>query len=212
MSLTLRYMQLPDIKQVAAIDHSSFQPPWSPDSYAFEIKESSVSHMVVLDRQSNPPPPAKARQNGWLANLGDKLRGNANARNGRGAIVGYGGLWKIEGEAHISTIATHPRQRGNGYGEILLAGMVGKALRLNAEFIVLEVRVSNAIAQSLYQKYGFRRYGRRRNYYRSDNEDAWDMRVAMDRETRRRFSRLYQELQDKHEFRDIYSWQARPRR
>lgn len=212
MSLTLRYMQLPDIQQVAAIDQSCFRPPWSRDSYIFEINESRVSHMVVLACQMEQPLQKRARQNGWLPNLSGMLRGNGRSLNGRGDIIGYGGLWKIEGEAHISTIATHPQQRGNGYGEILLAGMVGKALRLRAEFIVLEVRVSNAVAQRLYQKYGFSRFGRRRNYYRSDNEDAWDMRVTMDRETRRRFSRLYQELQDKHAFRDTYSWQARPRR
>jgi len=212
MPLTLRYMQLPDIKQVAAIDAYCFQPPWARDSYVFEIKESRVSHMVVLDRHLEQPPPKRERQNGWLANLTDRLRGNSPTPNGRSAIVGYGGLWKIEGEAHISTIATHPSQRGNGYGEILLAGMFGKALRLNADFIVLEVRVSNAVAQSLYQKYGFSRCGRRRNYYRNNKEDAWDMRVTLDKGTRRRFTQLYDELLDKHEFRDTYSWKARPRR
>lgn len=212
MSLTLRYMQLPDIQQVAAIDKSCFQPPWSRDSYAFEIKESRVSHMVVLDRRLDEPALPRERQDGWLSHLSEKLRGNARALNGRGNIVGYGGLWKIEGEAHVSTIATHPHCRGHGYGEILLAGMFGKALRLNAEFIVLEVRVSNGVAQKLYQKYGFSRCGRKRNYYRNDNEDAWDMRVALDKETRRRFTRLYDELLIRHDFRDTYSWKARPRR
>lgn len=212
MSLTLRYMQLPDIQQVAAIDKSCFQPPWSRDSYAFEIRESRVSHMVVLDRRMEAPAPSRERKTGWLSHLSQKFRGKARTLNGRGNIVGYGGLWKIEGEAHVSTIATHPNCRGNGYGEILLAGMFGKALRLNAEFIVLEVRVSNGVAQKLYQKYGFSRCGRKRNYYRHDSEDAWDMRVALDKETRRRFTRLYDELLDRHDLRDTYSWKARPRR
>ncbi len=211
MSLTLRYMQLPDIQQVAAIDAASFQPPWSRDSYAFEIKESRISHMVVLARPASRPAPAEARRTGWLAHIGDMLRARPHACNGRGAVLGYGGLWKIQDEAHISTIATHPSQRGKGYGEILLAGMFGKALRLNAEFIVLEVRVSNAIAQSLYEKYGFSRVRRRRNYYHSDKEDAWDMRVALDKVMRRRFSRLYDDLLMKHDLRDRYSWKARPR-
>lgn len=209
MSMTLRYMQLSDIHQVAWIDASCFEPPWSRDSYAFEINESTVSHMVVLDRHPELPP-ATQRQNGWLSQLSGMLGVDRQAVNGRGNIVGYGGLWKIEGEAHISTIATHPNCRGNGFGEILLAGMFGKALRLNADFIVLEVRVSNAIAQSLYQKYGFSRFGRRRNYYRNNNEDAWEMRVSLDKATRRRFTRLYDELLDRHDFRDAYSWAVRP--
>ena len=210
MPLTLRYMRLPDVQQVAAIDASSFQPPWSRDSYAFEIKESPISHMVVLDRQLTAAP-ADERKPGWFSRLSGRLLDRPHLRNGRGDIVGYGGLWQIEDEAHISTIATHPLQRGKGYGEILLAGMFGKALRLRAEFIVLEVRVSNAVAQSLYQKYGFSRVGRKRNYYSGDKEDAWDMRVALDKRTRRRFSLLYEELQARHAFRDVYSWKARPR-
>ena len=212
MSLTLRYMQLPDIQPVAAIDDLCFQPPWARDSYIFEINQSRVSHMVVLDQHTMIEPAHHAPHNGWLAHLGGMLRGKSPSVNGRGAIVGYGGLWKIEGEAHISTIATHPDYRGNGFGEILLAGMIGKALRLNAEFIVLEVRVGNSVAQSLYRKYGFSRFGRKRNYYRSDNEDAWDMRVALNAVTRRRFSRLYEELRNRHGFHDKYSWKSRPRR
>ena len=129
-----------------------------------------------------------------------------------GAIVGYGGLWKIEGEAHVSTIATHPDWRGHGFGEILLAGMFGKALRLNAEFIVLEVRVSNAVAQSLYRKYGFCRFGRKKNYYRNDKEDAWDMRVALTQEARPRFEQLYDKLRLQHGFQDNYSFVSHPRR
>ena len=155
MSMSLRYMQLSDIQQVARIDASCFEPPWSRDSYAFEITESTVSHMVVLDSRPDQPPPPRQRQDGWLSQLSGLLRVDRQAVNGRGNIVGYGGLWKIAGEAHISTIATHPHCRGNGFGEILLAGMFGKALRLHADFIVLEVRVSNAIAQSLYQKIRF---------------------------------------------------------
>ena len=212
MSLTLRYMQSPDIQQVAAIDESCFQPPWSRDSYVFEINESHVSHMVVLDRASSQPSPTRQRHNGWLSHLTSMLRGDSHSLNGRGDIVGYGGLWKIEGESHISTIATAPNCRGNGFGEILLAGMFGKALRLNADFIVLEVRVSNAVAQSLYHKYGFSRFARKRNYYRSDNEDAWEMRVALDEETRRRFSQLYKALRENHGFHDDYSWKNHPRR
>ena len=130
---------------------------------------------------------------------------------GTGEILGYGGLWKIEGEAHISTIAIHPANRGLGYGEILLAGMFGKALQLDAEFIVLEVRVSNSVAQSLYQKYGFNRVARKKNYYRSDNEDAWDMRVSLGRDTRHRFDRLYEKLRLHHGFSDGYSRSPHPR-
>ncbi|MCY3779053.1 MAG: ribosomal protein S18-alanine N-acetyltransferase [Chloroflexi bacterium] len=211
MSLTLRYMQFGDIRQVGTIDVMCFDPPWSYESYAFEISESNVSHMVVLEEIAGDAQPETARRESFLARLRGKGRARLSTLDGAGTILGYGGLWKIEGEAHISTIAIDPAWRGKGYGEILLAGMFGKALQLKADFIVLEVRVSNSIAQSLYRKYGFSRVRRRKNYYRSDNEDAWDMRVALDRDTRHRFERLYTKLRLQHGFLDTYSRKPRPR-
>jgi len=211
MSLNLRYMRLADIRQVAAIDVICFEPPWPYESYTFEIDESRVSHMVVLEQLSDDAPLVPMPRQSLRSRLRDKLRGHSPVNTSTGEILGYGGLWKIDGEAHISTIAIHPANRGLGYGEILLAGMFGKALQLNAEYIVLEVRVSNSVAQSLYRKYGFNRVRRKKNYYRGDNEDAWDMRVSLGRDTRLRFGRLYGKLQLQHGFGDAYSRAARPR-
>lgn len=209
MSLTLRYMRLGDIRQVETIDVMCFDPPWSNESYAFEINESKISHMVVLEENPGAAPAEPIRRRTFW----DRMRGRGRGLETTlgGAVVGYGGLWKIEDEAHISTIAIDPDWRGKGYGEILLAGMFGKALQLQAGYIVLEVRVSNAVAQGLYRKYGFCRVGRRKSYYRNDSEDAWDMRVALDRDTRHRFERLYEKLRLQHGFFDTYSGEARRR-
>ncbi len=207
MPLRLRYMRLADIQEVVAIDRLSFQPSWRHESYRFELNESRSSHMVVLERRTAPSASTHA---GWLNKLRGRLNGTA-AESSCGDILGYGGIWSIADEAHISTIATHPTQRGNGYGEILLAGMIGKALRLGAGYIVLEVRVSNQVAQSLYEKYGFSRFERRRRYYASDGEDAWDMRLTLDEAARRRYQRLYGRLQARHDLADAYSCKAHPR-
>ena len=211
MSLILRYMRVDDIHHVTAIDRLCFQPPWSKESYAFEINESRISHMVVLESQTDSAPTMETYEDGWLQRLSVWLRQDAPAVVATGTIVGYGGLWKIDGEAHISTIATHPAHRGRGYGELLLAGLFRKALRLGAEYLVLEVRVSNAVAQNLYQKYGFSRYGRKRNYYRSDKEDAYDMRVQLDRGARQRLEGHYLGLVEESHFRDFYSSVKHPR-
>ena len=213
MSMTLRYMQLSDIQQVATIDESCFQPPWSRDSYAFEINESTISHMVVLDRRPDHPPPATQGQNGWLSLLNGILRGERQAGDGRGDIVGYGGLWKIEGEAHISTIATHPHCRGNGFGEILLAGMFGKALRLNAEFIVLEVRVSNGgRAKPLSEIRLQPLRAQKKLLPQRQRRRLGNARDAGQGKPAAAISALYDDLQTKHGFRDTYSWKTRPRR
>jgi ribosomal-protein-alanine N-acetyltransferase len=83
----------------------------------------------------------------------------------------------IAGEAHISVIAVTPSWRNQGLGELLLWSMLKQAMAMRAFEATLEVRVSNRVAQSLYQKYGFEKVGRRRRYYQDNGEDAWIMTV-----------------------------------
>ncbi|MFQ5809062.1 MAG: ribosomal protein S18-alanine N-acetyltransferase [Armatimonadota bacterium] len=89
-------------------------------------------------------------------------------------IVGYAGMWVLPVEAHLCTIAVAPRWRRKGLGKRILLHMIEEAVRRGAERIVLEYRVSNLAAHSLYMKYGFRLLGVRKNYYRDGltREDA----------------------------------------
>jgi len=210
MTLILRYMKTSDVKQVSAIDHLCFEPPWPADSYNFEINQSTVSHMVVLEKCVSQLDDAPQASEGIWGRISRWLNPDTEPPNRR--IVGYGGLWKISEEAHVSTIATHPDYRGNGYGEILLAGMYGKSVLLGAEYIVLEVRVSNHVAQKLYTKYGFTRHGVKENYYRSNKEDAYDMRVIFDDTLVNIYHDLYTKLQTRQPFTDRYTETPHPRR
>jgi ribosomal-protein-alanine N-acetyltransferase len=170
VTLTLRYMRLEDVPQVITIDRLSFDPPWSARSYNYEITESNYSHMVVLEHTPEP------KQTTGLRRLMQNLSGHAPTET---AVVGYGGLWHIVDEAHVSTIATHPDMRGKGYGEIVLAGMVRRAMTLQAGYIVLEVRVSNTPAQNLYKKWEFEAVDVKPRYYHNNGEDAYDMRLDL---------------------------------
>mgnify|MGYP001248681242 FL=1 len=199
MSLTLRYMRLQDIPEVSAIDRMAFDPPWSPRSYQYEITESNYSHMVVLEKAAGSKPASNWRR--IIGNFGILPESEA-------VIVGYGGLWNIVDEAHVSTIATHPQFRGNGWGEVLLAGMIRRALVLGAAYIVLEVRVSNVVAQNLYKKYGFETVGTKTNYYHNNNEDAYDMRLFFNNNPaayRTTFDPRYEALKARHRITDQFS-------
>jgi ribosomal-protein-alanine N-acetyltransferase len=164
----MRHMHQDDIPQVLQIDRASFSMPWSARTYHFEINNRATSHLVVLEALLDNG----ASING-LRGFVRRLRGTRESA----CIVGYGGCWMIAGEAHISTIAVHPDFRGQGLGELLLVGMLQRAIHLNSEYSVLEVRASNATAQSLYRKYEYEVVGRRRGYYRDDGEDALLMEV-----------------------------------
>jgi len=110
----------------------------------------------------------------------------------RPAILGYSGFWLMVGEAHISTIAVQPDLRQQGIGELLLTAMLDRATELEADIATLEVRVSNVTAQNLYRKYGFRRVGLRRRYYRDSDEDALIM--STERLTSAGFQSHFQQL------------------
>lgn len=200
-ALTLRYMRNSDLDEVVAIDEASFDPPWSRSSYSYEISRASYSHMLVLE---GVPTGESAPSGTWWQRL---LNGNAKSATppAQAHLLGYGGLWNIADEGHISTIASHPQWRGYGYGELLLAAMIRRSIVLEASYIVLEVRVSNQRAQHLYQKYGFHTVGVKKNYYRSNNEDAYDMRLELTPDYHASFAPRFQALQSKHHFTDHFT-------
>jgi ribosomal-protein-alanine N-acetyltransferase len=193
-------MTLADLPQVMNIDRLSFDVPWAERSYQYEIAESENSYMVVLEFRRLRPVP---RWQQWL-NLTPVYERR---------IAGYGGLWHIESEAHISTIAAHPQARGRGWGELLLAGMINRSITLHASEVMLEVRVSNSRAQNLYRKYNFTTVDVKKGYYRNNNEDAYIMRLRISNDTlRSTFQRHYAELMAVYQFNDFYSTTQLPAR
>lgn len=91
-------------------------------------------------------------------------------------LAGYAGLWFDGDDAHVMTIGVARAHQGRGIGGALLAALVGRAHSLGARALLLEVRVDNAPALALYERFGFTRLRRRRGYYQPENVDAWIMR------------------------------------
>ncbi|MFC4779603.1 ribosomal protein S18-alanine N-acetyltransferase [Paenibacillus sp. GCM10023252] len=87
-------------------------------------------------------------------------------------IIGYGGMWVIIDEAHVTNIAIRRDYRGQGLGKRLLMELQRTAVFFGASRMTLEVRVSNQIAQQLYVKLGFQPSGVRPKYYSDNGEDA----------------------------------------
>ena len=87
-------------------------------------------------------------------------------------IVGYGGVWKVGDEAHITTIGVRQSDQGKGFGRALFGALLLRAYALGARWVTLEVRLSNRRAIRLYEAFGFKVIGRRRGYYTDNSEDA----------------------------------------
>ena len=87
-----------------------------------------------------------------------------------GEVAGYGGLFLIGEEGHVTTMAVAPDHQGAGVGTRILLHLVEAGLSAGMRHMTLEVRPSNEAAQALYRKFGLETVGRRKDYY--PDEDA----------------------------------------
>lgn len=89
-----------------------------------------------------------------------------------GRVIGMVVGWMLVDEIHIATIATHPDFRRQGIARKLLSHTLSYAVDEGAQSSFLEVRESNLAAQEMYRQFGYQVTGRRRRYYRDNDEDA----------------------------------------
>jgi [ribosomal protein S18]-alanine N-acetyltransferase len=87
-------------------------------------------------------------------------------------VLGFGCLWAILEEAHITILAVRPEYQQQSIGRYLVWGLLQEANTKGLEWATLEVRASNQAAINLYESFGFIAIGKRRNYYQVSNEDA----------------------------------------
>lgn len=85
------------------------------------------------------------------------------------ALVGYLLSHEVLGEVHIMQIAVSPNYRRHGIAEQLSRKLMAAKAGMS---LLLEVRVGNQAAQSLYAKLGFVRSGIRKAYYVPRHEGA----------------------------------------
>ncbi|HHV17021.1 MAG TPA: ribosomal protein S18-alanine N-acetyltransferase [Gelria sp.] len=89
-----------------------------------------------------------------------------------GEVVGYGGIWVVFEEAHITNVAVDPDFRQFGMGTALMQELEQVARDKKANRILLEVRPSNQAALAMYSNLYYFPSGLRRGYYTDDGEDA----------------------------------------
>ena len=91
-------------------------------------------------------------------------------------VVAYVGSQTVLDEADIMNVAVHPDFRRQGIAEALINRLVADLKERDIHALLLEVRVSNTPAITLYEKLGFSQVGRRKNYYHNPKEDALILR------------------------------------
>jgi [ribosomal protein S18]-alanine N-acetyltransferase len=175
----LESMQLDDIADVGQVEKECFPTPWPASAYRRELRNPTGNHYLVARYRApdGPEAPARPEHDGgpWVALPFLTFFQRQPRPRHPHALVGFAGMWTMMDEAHITTIGVAHGHRGRSLGEMLLVGLVDEAVHRNANWITLEVRVSNLVAQNLYRKYGFTQYGIRKRYYSDNGEDAYIM-------------------------------------
>ena len=100
-------------------------------------------------------------------NFADSLKSGYQlcALMGGDTLIGYFAAMEGVEEVHLLNITVAPAFQGQGYGVLMLDALAVWARARHAQWLWLEVRVSNTRAMQVYERYGFTRVGERNNYY-----------------------------------------------
>lgn len=213
-SFQIRAIRREDIRQVLEVERDAFPTLWPPTSFKKEMQNRLARYLVAIrprtlitegvsdsgetggpDPLTSDPAPPDGAWRRWLESL-RRLLPSMSGSQSREFLLGYLGLWRVVDDSHIISVGVRTPHRRLGVGESLVIRAIETSLEWRIRFMTLEVRVSNFAAQALYEKYGFKKMGVRKRYYRDNNEDALIM--TTDPIATEEFQREFQHLKAVH--------------
>ncbi len=117
-------------------------------------------------------------------NFMDALRSGYHARLllAGDTLLGYYVAMQGVDEVHLLNITVAPEYQRQGWGRVMLDALALWSRGLGAQWLWLEVRVSNTRAIAIYESHGYRRVGVRKGYYpagHGQREDAVVMSLRL---------------------------------
>ena len=141
------------------------------------LTEARLDEVVAIERLAYDHP--------WtVGNFSDSLRSGYEAQLLRAGdvVLGYFVAMKGVDEVHLLNITVAPAYQGQGWGRVMLEALAIWARGQGAQWLWLEVRVSNVRAMRIYEHHGYRRVGERNGYYparHGQREDAVVMSLKL---------------------------------
>lgn len=141
--LTVVPMTAAHLSALAAIEAACFSQPWSAEGLGAELQSDTAVFLVAV-----------------------------NGKTPDGEPIGYLGAHMVLDEFDIARVAVHPDFRARGVGFWLLSAAKQYAQTHGGARMMLEVRRSNDVARTLYERFGFTVDGVRPRFYEQPREDA----------------------------------------
>lgn len=141
------------------------------------LDAARLDQVLQIEQRAYPHP--------WTrGNFLDTLRSGYHARVllAGEELLGYYVAMQGVDEVHLLNITVSPDHRREGWGRVMLDALDLWARGLGAQWLWLEVRVSNARAIAIYEAHGYRRVGLRKGYYpagHGQREDAVVMSLRL---------------------------------
>ncbi|MHB8635032.1 MAG: ribosomal protein S18-alanine N-acetyltransferase [Fimbriimonadaceae bacterium] len=138
------------------------------------LAEQHIPAILEIEQRANPAPWSERSFRNEL----DHKQGLFRVALVEGRPIGYGGVWLVIDEAHVTTLAVDETMRRLGIGRALIIDLLLEARDQGMLCATLEVRASNSAAVALYESLGFTTTARRKKYYPDNREDALVMWLA----------------------------------
>lgn len=158
--------------------HSRVSAPEQHEAIFEPLLADSLDRVLHVEQRAYSHPWSRA-------NFIDALHSGYQAQmlTANGQLLGYFVAMKGVDEVHLLNITVAPEFQRQGWARILLDALAIWSRGQGAQWLWLEVRVSNERALRIYETHGYRRVGQRKAYYpahHGQREDAVVMSLALE--------------------------------
>ena len=128
-------MTLSWLSDVTRVEHSAYKHPWTLGNFNDSLNAGYMAQLLTAGDQPGA------------------------------ALLGYFVAMKGVDEVHLLNITVAPDCQRQGWARVMLDALAIWSRGQGAQWLWLEVRISNTHAKALYTRYGFREVGLRKGYY-----------------------------------------------
>lgn len=172
---------------VLSVEQSAYSHPWSRGNFIDTLAAGHLALCLVAAPHSEAAPddPATAAITSPMPLPPELLEAAPllPAAGGDEVLLGYFVAMPGFEEVHLLNITVAPPFQRQGWAAVMLDALVLWSRARRAEWLWLEVRLSNVRAQQVYLRRGFARVGVRKGYYpagHGEREDAVVMSLRVE--------------------------------